>query len=84
MAPVFPSIPCKQIQQIIQQICSKSILSGNLTQWNIGGLNVHSIKRGESTIMKSIPSWPKGIPRKELDSFEMPILLKAIGELMAN
>ena len=59
-------------------------LSGNLTQWNIGGLNVHSIKRGESTIMKSIPSWPKGIPRKELDSFEMPILLKAIGELMAN
>lgn len=59
-------------------------LSGNLRKVQIGGLTLKSIQRGERNAISPIPEWPKFFKHEKHDTFQLPLLITALENIMGK
>jgi len=59
-------------------------LSGNLRKVQIGGLTLKSIQRGERNEINPIPEWPKFPKQEKHDTFQLPLLITALENIMGK
>ena len=58
-------------------------LSGDFSVFSMGNFKLHHIERGGSKILDNLSNWPNPKEKQLNENFELPLLLQAIGDLLA-